>query len=443
MKKPYSLDYSIDRDTDRVAAVIDILDKLEKNPTPAELEQMGDYILYGKDERGYNAVQRGEINNGKTRYNSFKTKEDKNLSLDEILDNPLADQQQLQTATKRDPYLRKKPTIQRPKYDRKTGELIDIGDGDIPGMQELWDSIDRVEHWIHVLEGKVAPTENDILFDDPYRLYRLKHNLIDMRRHQYYLKDAYKPTLHFLSIDHPKAQYVDWNSDCFYWITVPQWEKKIADSYLSSVSHNLEDYETRVNAQGETEVKWMVRQHHFDWEDPAHIRALIANYDALYDQFYEKLDTYGRTLIFDFERYRAMCNFSPVREFILQCKIEKVPYNVITYNLQVKFGLTYNENHLCVILAREIPEKFATTAKKHRLLLETPQSERKACRTCGRMLPRDPLFYVKNRSRKDGFSSNCKECERRKRIEQGGQSSNDRRVKKAQMSEMPTRETDN
>jgi len=38
MKKPYSLDYSIDRDTDRVAAVIDILDKLEKNPTPAELE---------------------------------------------------------------------------------------------------------------------------------------------------------------------------------------------------------------------------------------------------------------------------------------------------------------------------------------------------------------------------------------------------------------------
>jgi hypothetical protein len=77
----------------------------------------------------------------------------------------------------------------------------------------------------------------------------------------------------------------------------------------------------------------MVRQHHFDWEDPAHIRALIANYDALYDQFYEKLDTYGRTLIFDFERYRAMCNFSPVREFILQCKIEKVPYNVITYNL--------------------------------------------------------------------------------------------------------------
>jgi len=56
MKKPYSLDYDIERDVDRTAAVIDILDKLEKNPSPNELEQMADYILYGKDEDGLNAV---------------------------------------------------------------------------------------------------------------------------------------------------------------------------------------------------------------------------------------------------------------------------------------------------------------------------------------------------------------------------------------------------
>lgn len=38
MKKPYSLDFSIVRDTDRTAAVYEILDSLEKDPSPTELE---------------------------------------------------------------------------------------------------------------------------------------------------------------------------------------------------------------------------------------------------------------------------------------------------------------------------------------------------------------------------------------------------------------------
>ena len=56
---------------------------------------MGSYILYGKDENGLNAVQRGETTDGNRRYGSFKKKDDKLLSLDEIVDNPLADQQAL------------------------------------------------------------------------------------------------------------------------------------------------------------------------------------------------------------------------------------------------------------------------------------------------------------------------------------------------------------
>lgn len=56
LKKKYSLDYNIERDIDRVTAVKDILDQLEKDPSPTDLEQMGSYILYGKDENGYNAV---------------------------------------------------------------------------------------------------------------------------------------------------------------------------------------------------------------------------------------------------------------------------------------------------------------------------------------------------------------------------------------------------
>lgn len=60
MKKKYSLDFSIVRDIDRLAAVNEILDTLNTDPTPTELEQMASYILYGKDENGKNSIQRNE-----------------------------------------------------------------------------------------------------------------------------------------------------------------------------------------------------------------------------------------------------------------------------------------------------------------------------------------------------------------------------------------------
>lgn len=434
MKKAYSLDYSIERDIDRVAAVKDILDSLPTDPTQTELEQMGSYILYGKDENGKNAVQRGDTYDGNSRrFNSFKTAEDKVVSLDEVLENPMADQQQLMSPHKRSVYNLKKTTIKRPKYDKKTGELIDIGDGDIPGIQDLWERIDHLEHWIAILEKRLPPDETTTVFEvDSYRLYQLKHQLIDMRRHQYYLKDSYKPTLFFVAADHPKQQFIDWSSDSQYWMPLEQWQRKVSNSLLSSVSKNLEDYETRINERGETEVKWVVRRHTFDWENPKHVRALINNYDLLYDFFKEKLNTYGRTLIFDFERYLEMANLTDLRKFILNCKIKKMQYPEIADLMEAQFGIRYNENHLSEIVAREIPEKIAEVATKHRMLLETPQDQLKVCYTCGRALPRHKLFFARNASRKDGFSSNCKECERLKRIERGG-SINDRRSKDKKM----------
>ena len=86
MKKKYSLDFSILRDTDRLHAVEEILDSLDSDPTPTELEQMASYFLYGKDENGQNSIQRNETIDKEKRYKSYKTKDDKVQSLDEIME---------------------------------------------------------------------------------------------------------------------------------------------------------------------------------------------------------------------------------------------------------------------------------------------------------------------------------------------------------------------
>lgn len=429
MKKSYSLDFSIERDTDRVAAVTNILNSLEKDPSPSELEQMASYILYGKDENGLNAVQRGEITNSNTRYKNYQKKDDKLLSLDAILENPLANQAEVKSPHSRDVYVKIRPSI-----SRKT-------DGAVPGMRELWQSIDSLDRWIHVLEGKLPPNEDDLLFDNSYRLYRLKHNLIELRRHQYYLKDSYNPPIHFQAPDHPKAQFIHWDSDTFYWISLDEWRKRTAAALTHLISKDIKDYETKTAPDGTTQVKWVVRPHTFDWYNPQHVAALLNHYDLIYNQLYEKLDTYGRTLIFDFQRYRKMCHFSEVREFLIDMKIAQLPYSQIIQLLQQKYGISYNENHLSVIYKREIPEQFVLTARKHYYIIKTPKEECKICCGCKRRLPRNSLFFSRNRDRKDGYSSSCKECEKKHRIKRGEQTAYDRRSKETTLYKMQTRKT--
>ena len=86
-KKAYSLDYEIYLATDRNQAVQNILDSLDTDPNATDLEQMADYILFGKDEKFLNARDRKEILQPKRRYDSWSTKDEKNESLDALLED--------------------------------------------------------------------------------------------------------------------------------------------------------------------------------------------------------------------------------------------------------------------------------------------------------------------------------------------------------------------
>ena len=97
--------------------------------------------------------------------------DDKLLSLDELLENPMADQQAFEQRHKPSVYKKPKPSINKPKYDKKTGALIDPGDSDIPYMKELWVAIDRMEHTVAVNEGKLPADDSTPILKDDYRLY--------------------------------------------------------------------------------------------------------------------------------------------------------------------------------------------------------------------------------------------------------------------------------
>ena len=375
---------------------------------------MTSYILYGRDENGKNLIQRGLCIDPDRRYGSFKKKEEKNESLEQVLENPITDQTALKPANERYIYVRKTIPIKRPKYDKK-GNLIDIGDSDIPGMADLWESIDRIAHTVAVNEGLVDDPDVEIL--TPYRLMQLRHQLIDLRRHQYYLRDSYRPTIHPLKLIPPKPQTYTWDENSEYWTSIENWELKVNNSYLSSVSKDIRDYETRIASDGSIQVKWKVRAHTFDWENPHHIKCLINNYSAIAQQLHEKLYADGRYLTMDLDRYTTLIDLSPIYQHVIDRKVDKADPIDVANEIWEKFGVRYSATHIAHLSQTLIPELIATEVRKLHLIWDTPDTLKKRCSRCGQLLPRDPLFFMRHSTHRDHFASACKVCEKKRRIE--------------------------
>lgn len=425
MKKPYSLDYSIPTDVERVQAIKDLLNNLTYEPSPSDLELFANYILNPKSS----TAEPGITEDYSKRYRHWVSKDAKNESLEAILENPLADENALQSLEERYIYVKKKRSISRKR------------DGDIPGMKSLWESIDTLQHTINVNEGKVPFDLHTPVIESSYRLYQLKHNLIDLRAIQYDLLDAYRPTIHFKALTPPKPQTINWGSNAESWIRRDEWDRLIEDPRkIGRVSDRIEDYPVRINPYtNEEEVLWTVREHNFDFENYLHVQALISHYSRIYEQLWDKPDSWGRILLFDLERYTTLARLSDLRQYVLLRKIDGAPNEDIAAEVQEQFGIQYSASHIGVITAHEIPLSINMVAKKQRLLIEAPAWNRKYCTKCGRFLPKHTLFFGINRARKDGWMSMCKECHTELRLQKAGGNNIDGRFKDTKMFKVQAR----
>ena len=141
----FQLDFDIYLATDRLEALKSIdLSNLNKS----ELETISNYILYGKDPDGTSSVDRKEIQI-KTKFNSYQ--KNRSTSLEALMESPTFDE----NIFKKDRTLYKKP---KPSIDKSKAAQV-------PGMKDLWDSIERLEQ----LEQTTS---------DPTKKYYLHHQII-------------------------------------------------------------------------------------------------------------------------------------------------------------------------------------------------------------------------------------------------------------------------
>lgn len=192
------LDFTIVTSVDRNKYVSDFFEQNPHyKPSDNELKTITDYILYGKDEDGESVVDRHEVEI-ETKYGSYAKR--KAESLDALMETPGFNENSIVRT-----YVYKKP---KPHIDK-------IKDASVPGMRDLWKSIEVVAHRLE--DPNSADSANN-----PTSAYKLKHALIDLYKQQYVLKEAYGGTEHTFNPNVHKqptphtTDPIDWSVYQFY-----------------------------------------------------------------------------------------------------------------------------------------------------------------------------------------------------------------------------------
>lgn len=424
-----NLDFSIEETTARNEFVKKYMSEIDFELTPDECNQIADYVLYGKDEDGKNAVQRHEI--------EIKTKskvwDRKNTdSLDELrespafneaaifaLNNQLARPKVIREVFCRDDVEKFVPVEERQEfYDLfKRIDYFDL----LTGFYDLYngkrDTMPREE-----LLGRFTPQELEDIKErardlSQYQYLKGKHFLVDLRRDQFTRMSAYKKPFikkdYRLYLPEPDKYFgsdipvlplgLKGNSPIF--LEEDELVKLVNGDNLEGVSSAI--WENRRAAENYSVV--------FDFREMEHVYNLILQYgDIIYSPEYVEVESTLSQLIDTLEFYIEFAGLDDLQKEILNMKIKKVHNPEIAEYINGKYGTSYTSNYISTIFRQKIIVKIINAVKYHERVVENLFFEEnfKRCNTCGRLLLIDEHNFVKKTRAQDGFANRCKCCDR-------------------------------
>ena len=257
-----------------------------------------------------------------------------------------------------------KNTIFQPKVTITKKDLEEI-----QPLRQLRDAINLWEAKLKVTEGKDA--------------FIIKKALIEMRKDQYIIKNAYRKPIVFNKIIHSHG-YMKFED------TTHRFD---ADGYPIPEGVSLLDSNT--------------------------CSAILCNYSKLkqnsFDQF--EGDLYYLMKSFDQVADRALKAY-PLYDKIVECKIDGLQNVQIQEILQEEFGITHSLEYISSLWRNKIPKLIASAAEDEYLdwyYLNREKGKYKKCSRCGQIKLAHNKYFSKNKTSKDGFYSICKCCRNKKK----------------------------
>ena len=231
-------------------------------------------------------------------------------------------------------------------------------------LRSLREAINLWEAKLKVTEGKDA--------------FIIKKALIDMRKDQYLIKNAYRRPIVFNKITRSR-------------------------SFVK-----IEDKTCRFDADGYPIPEGV------SLLDPAVCSAILCNYSRLkqdsFDQF--EGDLYYLMESFDKIADVALKDY-PLYEKIVECKVDGLQNIQIQEILQTEFGIKHSLEYISSLWRKKIPKLIASAAEDQYLdwyYLNEEKGKYKRCSRCGQVKLAHNKYFSKNKTSKDGFYSICKCC---------------------------------
>lgn len=343
------MDFSLETPEERCALVQKIVDNTSPEKlTPKYLEKLADYLVFPieKEERKQKHILTD---------NHMVTVNKREMSFEGLVSKFENGEDGIYGMIAND-----KNIIFMPKVEITPQDIAAI-----PGMAQLRAEIDKVAEQEKKAKG--------------IKRKKLHQQLIEMRKDQYVLKNAYKKPIYFMNVTRS----------------------------LNKIS--LDDNIT-IKEDGELDIKGT-----FSFLNPDHISAMLCNYSRLKEDSYGVF--YGDTwyVLMDLEDLieRTLPEEFPLYYKLMIYKIDGKTNEEIQSLLYEEFDIKHSVVYISSLWRNKIPKLLAAQAQKEYLEWYYTTQERgkwKRCTKCGQIKLAHNTFFSKNKSSKDGFYSICKDC---------------------------------
>ena len=241
---------------------------------------------------------------------------------------------------------------------------------EMPELKKLHEAILKVEEQLKTARGKTA--------------YKLRKQLIEMRKDQYVIKGSYKKPIYSMNLI-KSASKIDLS------------EKVKEDKDNGTVSSN-----GLINFFNEK-----------------HISALLCNYSKLKEDSWDKFNNDMKWMMMDLDVLvdNALKEKYPLYYDIVIYKIDVKQNAEIQQLLYEKHGIKHSVEYISCLWRNKIPKLIAEQAQKDWLIWHytfEDYGKWKRCSRCGQIKLAHNYFFSKNKTSRDGYYSICKECRNKK-----------------------------
>ena len=405
---------------------------------------MADYLLWGKNDKGQNGKQQGLDLKSK-----HGTWDDSPIdSLDGLLEQPMFSETQLSPLGSTRFYTKKE------KFSREDAQR-ECPPSLLPELNQLFHAIDELDLLIELYEerhGKrtkeirvgllnkfseeeVCTLRERITHWNQYTYLRRRHELVELRRQQYTMRDSFHKTMFSAPTeqyqeDEPKEFDVDvevlplglkHNSPLCAQV-FRTWRELVPGQFSQEDEKLVSDlYWQKQAFNKKLESAPSTSDLYFDFRNPEHVSQLLDQQVALEELVPEQSVSSNLPFLLNtLQFYVDQAELTDIQREILSMKLNKRKNVDIAWDINHKYGKTYTTNYISTIFHQRIIPRINDAATYHEKVISNiffPE-EFKTCCHCGVTMLRDPVNFTRNSRSSDGFAARCKKCGKEAR--QGG-----------------------